>query len=287
MGRIKKGWQLTKKAWGVVRENPGLIKLPVYGGILAVIAFIVFAAPGALLIDASATTAGQVVGGVLIAFGAYLASFSVIYFNVALAAAADLAFRGQPASTSAGLAVAKQRRGVIAQWAAVALIVSMIFNAIRDRGGLAGQIAAGLGAALWALITFLIAPVLAFEGLGPMAAIRRSSSMFKEKWGQQITGNIAIGAITGIAMILSILVASLGVFILVSGNSAAIVAGGGLAVLGAASFIAAAVVSGAVRGVFGVALYRYIAEGTPVGPFSIDELEGSVKQKNSPKTLGI
>lgn len=287
MGRIKKGWQLTKKAWGVVRENPGLMKLPVYGGILAVIAFIVFAAPGALLIDASTTTAAQVAGGVLIAIGAYLSSFAVIYFNVALAAAADLAFRGEPVSTSAGLAVARQRRGVIAQWAAVALIVSMVFNAIRDRGGLAGQIAAGLGAAIWALITFLIAPVLAFEGLGPLAAIKRSSSMFKEKWGQQITGNIAIGAVTGIVMVLSLLVGAAGVFILLSGNSAAVVAGGGLALLGLIGFVAAAIVSGAVRGVFGVALYRYIAEGSAVGPFSVDELEGAVKQKNSPRTLGI
>jgi hypothetical protein len=287
MGRIKQGWQLTKKAWGVVRENPGLIKLPVIGGILATIAFIVFAIPGALVIDSSSSDAAYVGGGALIAIGTYLASYAVIYYNVALAAAADLAFRGQPADTTAGLAVAKQRRKVIAQWAAVSLVVSMIFNLLRDRGGLAGQIAASLGATLWALITFLIAPVLAFEGLGPFDAIKRSGSMFKEKWGQQITGNLAIGTIAGILMFLSILVAVAGAMVLTSGATVAAAAGGGLILLGVAGFVAAAILSGAVRGVFGVALYRYIADGAPVGPFTVAELESSVKPSKGGRRAGV
>lgn len=280
MGRISQGWQLTKKAWGVVRENPGLVKLPIIGGILAILAFAVFGLPGAVLIEGADSNAGYVTGGVLLAIGGYLGSFAVIYYNVALAAAADLAFRGQPADTAAGLAIARERRTVIAQWAAVALIVSMIFNMIRDRGGLAGQLAAGVGAAIWGLITFLIAPVLAFEGLGPMAAIKRSSTMFKEKWGQQITGNLAIGVITGIAIVISFAVGAAGGYILLTGDSGAVIAGGGLLLLGIVGATAAAIVSGAVRGVFGVALYRYIAEGQPVGPFTVAELEGSVRVKS-------
>lgn len=288
MGRIRRGWELTKKAWGVVRANPGLVKLPIMGGVLAFLSMVVFGGPGVAIIAlGEESNAAYVGGGILIAIGGYLSSYFVIYYNVALAAAADLAFRGQPADNKAGLAIAKQRRKVIAQWAAVAVIVSAIFNLIRDRGGIAGQIAAGLGAAIWALITFLIAPVLAFEGLGPFEAIKRSSSMFKQKWGQQITGNIAIGAITGIAIVISLLVAIAGGFIIASGNSAAIVAGGGLLLLGIIGFIVAAIVSGAVRGVFGVALYRYIVDGEPAGPFTVEELEASVKPKKGAAAAGI
>lgn len=281
MGRIKKGWQLTKKAWGVVRENPGLMKLPVTGGILAFISFAVFAFPGVAIIDSSDSNAAYVGGGILVAIGTYLASYFVIYYNVALAAAADLAFRGQPTDNKAGVAVARQRRGVIAQWALVALIVSAIFNLIRDRAGFAGEILAGVGAAIWALITFLIAPVLAFEGLGPFAAIKRSSSMFKEKWGQQITGNIAIGAVTGLAILVSIAVGAVGGYILIEGESATVIAGGGLLLLGIVGLVASAIVSGAVRGVFGVALYRYIVDGEAVGPFTAQEFEDSIKVKTA------
>jgi hypothetical protein len=102
--------------------------------------------------------------------------------------------------------------------------------------------------------------------------------MFKQKWGQQITGDIAIGAISGLVMLLGILVAVGGGFALAAGG-AAVIAGGGLLVLGVVIVFAAAIVGGAVRGVFGVALYRYIVSEQVVGPFTAEEFEASVKPK--------
>lgn len=282
MGRIKNGWNLTKKAWGVVRANPGLMKLPVTGALLAVLSFLVLTLPGGVLVaigDENSSTIAYAAGAVLAICGIYLSSFFVIYYNVALAAACNLIFQGQPADNKAGVAVARERRGVIAKWAAVALIVSMIFNLLRERGGLLGNIAAGLGAAVWGLVTFLIAPVLAFEGLGPGAAIKRSASMFKQKWGEQVTGNVAIGVVTGIAMFLCGLIVVAGVVILATGEAAPVIAGGGLALLGVVGIALVAIASIAVRGVFGVALYRYVADGTAVGPFTAAELESSVSAR--------
>jgi hypothetical protein len=289
MGRIRRGWDLTKKAWGVVRANPGLLKLPVLGGIFAFIAFVVFAGPGVAILASSdqPSNAQYAGGGALILIGSYLASFSVIYFNVALAAAANGAFQGGEASSSAGLAVARQRVGVIAAWAAVAGVVSLFFALLRQEGGLLGTIASAVGAALWSLITFLIVPVLAFEGLGPFAAIKRSGSLFKSRWGEQITGDIAIGAITGLVAIAAILVGVAGVFIVASGSTAAIIAGGGLVLLGLVALIIAIVVSGAVRGVFGVALYHYVAESKVVGPFTNEDLERAVKPSKNAKPAAI
>jgi hypothetical protein len=285
---MRRGWDLTKKAWGVVRANPGLVKLPIYGGIFAFIGFVVLGIPGLLLLGQNgAGTPQQVGGAILLIAGSYLSSFSVIYFNVALAASADAAFRGADASTSVGLAVARQRRGVIAAWAAIAALVSLFFNILRNQNGLLGPIAAALGAAIWSLITFLIVPVLAFEGLGPMEAIKRSASMFRDKWGQQITGDIAIGAITGLAILVSVLVCLAGFFVLLSGSTVAVAAGGGLLILGVVAIIAAAVIGGAVRGVFGVALYRYIAEEQLVGPFTSEELERSVKPSKRARPAAI
>jgi hypothetical protein len=280
---MKQGWQLTKKAWGVVRSNPGLTKLPIFGGIYAFFAFLIFGGPGAVLVaDDNASTGALVGGGILLAIGIYLASFATIYFGVALAATADAVFRGESADTSAGLAVARSRMGAIASWTVVVTIVSLIVNVIRDRAGFAGQLVAGLGLAIWQLVTFLVIPVLAFEGLGPIAAIKRSAGMFKSKWGEQVTGGVAIGAITGLGILFGIVIAAGGVFVLISGSAAAAVAGAGLLLLGVIIFIGAAVIGAAVRGVFGVALYRYIAEEKVVGPFTVADLESAVKVKGAP-----
>jgi hypothetical protein len=83
--RIRHGWDLTKKSWSVVRSHPRLVKLPVTGGVLAIVVFVVVGLPGVALlsVDDAAATFG---GVVLLMVAAYLASFSVIHYNIALAA---------------------------------------------------------------------------------------------------------------------------------------------------------------------------------------------------------
>lgn len=280
MGRIRRGWDLTKKAWGVVRDNPSLLRLPVLGGLLAILVMAVFGVPAALLLAAENASQGQqIAGGAILLAGLYLASFSVIFFNVALAAAANQAFQGGEADTSYGISVARERIGVIAAWALVAGLVSLFFAILRDRGGLAGQIAAGIGAAIWSLVTFMVIPVLAFEGIGPFAAIKRSTLLFRQRWGQQITGNIAIGVIAALAFMLGAAICAAGIYVITTESTVAIVLGGGLAIGGLVVAVASMVVSGAVRGVFGVALYHYVAENQVIGPFSGDDLESAVRIK--------
>ena len=58
----------------------------------------------------------------------------------------------------------------------------------------------------WALVTFMAVPVMAIEGTGPFGTLKRSATIFKDKWGQQITGNIAIG---GAVFLLGVLPAAL------------------------------------------------------------------------------
>ena len=88
-------------------------------------------------------------------------------------------------------------------------------------------------------------------------------------------------------MIVSVVVGAAGGYILLTGSTAAAALGGGLLLLGLVGVIISAVVSGAVRGVFGVALYRYIADRQPVGPFTIAELESSVKPKKGAPATGV
>ena len=215
--RMRRGWGLTKKAWGVIRSHPGLAKLPLIGGAFAFIVFVVFGIPGALLLGAD-STGGTVGGVVLLAIGAYLASFAVIYFNVALAAGADQALRGEEPDIDAAKGVARSRVGTIAAWALVSAAVSVVLGTLRDRGGAAGNIAASIGGAIWSLVTFLVVPVLAFEGIGPFAAMKRSAGLFRQRWGQQVTGNVIIGGVSGLIVLVGVVLGVGGVCLLVAGS---------------------------------------------------------------------
>ncbi len=276
--RIKQGWQLTKKAWSVVRSHPQLAKLPLTGGVLALIAVVVLAGPGILLV-ASDSDATRITGYVLIAIGSYLASFLVIYYNVILAAAANDALQGREPDIAAAKSTARNKIPMIAGWALVSALVSVLLSALRDRGGVPGQIAASLGAAIWGLVTFLVIPVLALEGIGPIAAIKRSGTLVRQRWGQQVTGNFVIGGISGIATLFGVVVAVVGLVLLGGGSTGGALLGGILVLVGIVLAVAASVFGGATRGVFGVALYHFVAEDRAVGPFSNQELASAARPR--------
>ncbi len=281
MRRIKRGWALTKKSWALLNGHRELIRFPLYGAVATMLLAIVFLGPGLYLLDD-----GSLAGAIpLLVVGVYVLSVVGFYFSVGLAAAADMIFRGQEATVSDGLDVARSRFSQICGWAAVSTTISVLMGVLENQGGVFGDIAARLVGMAWSLVTFLAVPVIAIEGTGPFETLKRSASMFRERWGQQITGNVAIG---GIIFLAGLLPAAL----LIGGGillwSSASFLGAVLVVIGAFVLAIAMLVSRALSGIFGVALYRYALEGEAVGGFTQEEMESVVKPKkgrrNAPPT---
>jgi hypothetical protein len=272
MRRIKRGWALTKKSWSLLREHPSLIRFPLYGAVATTLLAIVFLGPGLYLWDDD-----QLAGAIpLIVIGVYVLSFVGFYFSVGLAACADMIFRGQEASVGDGMAVARSRIAQISGWAAVSAAISLVMGLLENQGGTLGTVAARLVGMAWSLITFISIPVIAIEGTGPFETIKRSASLFRERWGQQITGNLAIG---GAVFLIGVLPAVLLIVAGVALWSAASFLGALLVIVGALVLAVALLVSRALSGIFGVALYRYALDGEVVGGFTQEDLESAVKVK--------
>ncbi len=272
MRRIKRGWALTKKSWGLLREHPELIRFPLYGAVATTLLAIVFLGPGLYLWEED-----QMAGAIpIIVIGVYVLSFIGFYFSVGLAACADMIFRGQQATVGDGLAVSRSRIGQISGWAAVSAAISLVMGLLENQGGTLGTVAARLVGMAWTLITFLAVPVIAIEGTGPFETIKRSASLFRDRWGQQITGNIAIGAavfLLGVLPAAVLIVAGIVVW------SSAAFLGALLVVIGALVLAIALLISRALNGIFGVALYRYALDGEVVGGFTAEDMESAVKVK--------
>lgn len=273
MRRIKRGWALTKKSWALLSSHRELIRFPLYGGIATVLLGILFLGPGVYLLDQHAY------GGAvpLLIIGVYVLTVIGVYFSVGLAAAANLIFAGQTDVTVAdGLAVARSRFAQICGWAALSTAISVVIGLLENQGGVLGNIAARLVGLAWGLVTFMSVPVIALEGTGPFETLKRSGTIFKQKWGEQITGNIAIGgAVTLFATLPAVLLIVAGVVIWPSASFA----GALLVLIGAIVLCVALLISKALSGVFGVALYRYAVDGQAVGGFTQEELESAVKLK--------
>ena len=280
MRKIRRGWELTRKSWSLLRENRSLLRFPLYGAAATIVCAVVVVGPGLYLI-AEGTVA---VGGPLAVIGFYLLALIGFYFSVGLAATADMLFHGREAGVGDGLAVARSRFSQIAGWAAISTVVGLVLSAIENQGGIAGQIFGRLLAVGWSLITFLAAPVIALEGTGPIETLKRSASLFRSRWGQQVTGNVAIGgAVFLLAILPSMALIAIGVVIWASASFA----GALLVVLGVIGFAIGVLISSALSGIFGVALYRYALDGETVGGFTAEEFDSAVKARggrNAPPT---
>lgn len=281
MRRIKRGWVLTKKSWALLNGHRELIRFPLYGAVATTLLAIVTLGPGLYLWDND-----QFAGAIpIFVIGVYVLSFVGFYFSVGLAACADMIFRGQEATVGDGLAIARTRLRQISGWAAVSAAISLVMGLLENQGGALGTIAARLVGMAWTLITFLAVPVIAIEGTGPFETIKRSGSLFRERWGQQITGNIAIGAAI---FLLGVLPAAALIVLGIVIWSSASFAGALLVVIGALVLAIAMLISRALSGIFGVALYRYALDGEVVGGFTQEDMESAVKVKkggrNAPPT---
>lgn len=269
MGRIRQGWELTKTSWGVLRSDRSLAVFPVLGGLVTLLLAAAFGLPAWALFDDDQT----VFGVILAVVGIYLITFAAVFFNVALAAAAAQVLDGEDATVASGVAVARRHLGSIAGWAAMVTTVNVVVRGLQERAGPLGDLLLGGIAVAWNLVTFLAVPVLALEGTGPIETLKRSARIFRERWGEQVTGQFAIGAIVFVASIIPA-----GILFAI-GLAVGGAGGGVLIALAVVVMVVAAIISTALSQIFAVALYRYAVGKGATGSFTEEELAGAVRPR--------
>jgi Family of unknown function (DUF6159) len=272
MDRISRGLRLLKASWNVLMQDRELLVLPLISLLAIVVAALGIGglgwASGAL--DTNGHTSGPLV--YVLAFGFYFVTYFIsIYFSAAVIAAASIRLSGGDPTLGDGLRAANGKLGKIAGWAAVAATVGLILRALEERFGFVGRIVIGIIGVAWSAVTFFVVPVLLFEPVGVVDGIKRSGSLFKQRWGEQFTGSAGIGL--GMFLI-AIPVAAVVVLLFAASPVLGVVA----AVL---AFGALTAVGGALTGVFNAALYRYATTGEAGGVFSADDLNGSFHPRRS------
>jgi hypothetical protein len=269
MGRFENSLALAKSSWQVLRDDKQLALLPLLSLLSTVILAAVVFTPIALIArDGSGNfDASKPLVWILGFAGAVALSYIVVFFNAALVYAANSRFRGETMSIGDAMRAAHERAHVLLPWAIVSATVSVVLRALEQRAGVAGRIIGGLAGVAWSVVTFLVLPVLVFEGLGPIAAVKRSGQLFKQTWGENLITNAGIGLVGMLAMLAGAIPLTL--FVLI---------GGPVAVIGVVAFvawvIAVTLVTSALTGIFQTALYRF-ATGAPVPGFEDAQLRNS------------
>ncbi|MFN7151264.1 MAG: DUF6159 family protein [Microthrixaceae bacterium] len=295
MSRWGNSKALTQASYGLVKEHPGMNRWTVraavhgalVGGIGALIGIAVVVAGAAMSDgdDAGVLSTVVLVVGVVLAVLGVIAGLTAANIQLAgLVKATDDVLHGRELDEQAARAAAHSRRGTLAQWSAISVAVGALVGMVRGDGNsgivttLVRSLLAGMVAAIWAVVTTLVMPVIVLENVGAVAAIKRSSSLIRSTWGEAVFGSVRIGARFGLIFTLPGMVLLIGGIVAgMAVGGPAMAVGGVLAVAGVALIVIGAVKAATCRNVFGVALYRWTTGEGALGPFSEDDLRGAVR----------
>jgi len=263
--RFQRSWELMKESFRVLAGDKRMLVFPVLSGIAVVVVSVSFAIPvfasGAFIGHARMTNAEY---GILFLF--YFANyFVIVFFNSALVACANICLAGGHATVGDGLSAAWSRVGRIFLWALVAASVGSVLRFLEDRTEKLGKLIAWLLGTAWTLMTYFIVPVLVFEDLGIVDSVKRSTSVLKKTWGEEIMSGFSFGLIWLLAIVAGVALAS---------GAAMVHPLLGIAV-GVIYFLAVSVVGAAVKSIFTVALYRYASQGEVPAGFTPELVQGA------------
>jgi len=243
------------------RQDRQMIWLPVMATITAVIAFAIIAGPIALALGRNGIAV--IVG---LACGSVVATASTVLFNVALVFAATDRIEGRTPTVGGSLAQAWGRRNVIFTWAILSAVVGTAIRLLEQRLGLLGRLIGIAGGLAWAVATFLVIPVLAFEDVGPIEALKRSSSIMKARFGTVVRGGLRFGILFLGLSVGALLVTAVGV---VSIAKHAYLVGVPIAAIGFVFLIGVSMYGSAAGMYMRTILYRF-ATDQPIPDLGVD-----------------
>jgi len=280
--RLSSGWNLGITSLQTIRNNPQLMLFPIVSSltlIAVVLSFVlgmagIFIGFESIFGDGNISSASLEGGaaewiGYALTFVFYVVSyFLIIFFNVGLVYCVKRIFEGEETTFKEGFRYASTRTVPIFMWAILAGTVGTILNMIQEKGGAVGQIVAGLVGIAWSVMTFFVVPVLAYENVNPIEAVKRSGSIMREKWGEAIGGNVGFGIFSFLGFLAAALIGFATFFIhpilgVVSGILA---------------FLFVQVVVSAARMVFISATYQHV-HGAPHGDFDEQILDAAFVPK--------
>ncbi len=273
MGRISRGLRLLSISIAMVRDDPEMVVIPAAAAAVSV-AIVGVAAGFAWAVRAatpggSAHQTGRPVDLVIGAIATFAVVFVSILARATIAALAMARLQGRRLTNREAWAAAASKSHHLLGWALVSTVVGSLVRALQNEGGLFGELLGSIVGFAWSAVTFFVVPVILFEDLGPIDSIRRSSTLFRQRWGEQFVGNGALGlvvlaavlALSALSALLAAIFVPLGMVVFVVG------------------VIALCLFSSLVAGVYTTALYHYATTGQPSLGFSASDLDGAFRHR--------
>ncbi len=256
---------LLRSSLTTFRQDIGVIWVPIACGFALTAATV-----GLWLLAVRQITSFQLANwpaDIAIIAGLFVATLGTTFINVVVVFCATDRIEGRRPDVRAAFTSAWGRRGVIVRWTVLAFAVGSVLRVIERRTGPLGAGIFGLlGALAWGAATLLVEPVLAYEGLGPVTAVRHSAGLVRRRFGPVAKTALGFGGLFAAWLLVFCAVVIVGIVLIASSQPLLGIPVTALGALGVVAFIQVGITAGTYVQTI---LYRF-ATDQPVPDLGVD-----------------
>jgi len=287
MNAFSRSWTITKLTFAVINKDRELIWFALLSFVFSALFAITMIFPSVLpaLMENGFTQDSLHALEYVILFATYFGlAFIATFFNVCVVYTTKTRFEGGNATFQESFRFAVTRILVIFQWsllsASVGVILRILHNLASNLGKI-GQLVAniliGLLGMAWSIMTIFVVPVLVYEAVGPIDALRKSTEVIKKTWGESLLKTIGLGLIQILSFILILALSAVITYGLVSiFDVTGLLVGIAIAAL---LLLLAGLIFAVANTIFNTALYVYAHNNLVAPGFREDVVKGAFKQK--------
>ena len=260
MGRLSNTWKLAKTSWAVLKKDRELLWIPVLSflvsaAVIVVVLVLTFLTLSTTSSGGETTTEFNPAMIVLYVVAAMALGIIAVFFNGALVAGAHERLTGGDPTVRSSVGRAFARLGGLVPWAIITTTVGLVLQALRGRAGFLGRIVTHMLSMAWEVVTFLTVPAIMIDDLGAIEGLKRSASLLRQTWGENLAARVGFGLLGFLLMIPAAAVAGL----FIASGSGVLAAVGIIAAVAWLSVVL--VVLSALNAIFQTALYLYATTG--------------------------
>jgi hypothetical protein len=278
MGKISRTWSLMGMSWRILMEDKKILFFPLMSLISCLAVAATFIVP--LFVTGKwhppttdMPTRQQVAYYGFLFLYYYCNYFVIVFFNASLVSYIVMRMNGDSPTIGDAFSATLARLPLIAGWAFIAATVGFALKIIEDRSDKIGQIVAAILGGAWAMVTFLVIPVLVVEQKNPFSALKESTVLLKQTWGERIMMNFSFSTISFLLMIPAF---GLIVLAVMSKSLIAIAISIGAVVL---YMILLTLIQSALEAIFQTAIYFYARHSQVPAGFDESVLQNAIAQR--------
>lgn len=298
IGRFRKGWELTKSSWHVLRLDKELTLLPLIGMILSIVVFIPLIIASIGIAFAEETTGGNEpnytpVYWAVWAVTIYLMTLITNFVAGAVAHGAITRFRGGNPTLRGSLGAAWHKLRPLAAFSLLMATVGIVLQLIAERLPFGGRIAVWIVGAAWNIANVFAVPIIVMDenNVKPLQATRRSVAMIRQVWGEGAVAAFSLGIIGALTVLtysvaISLASAAIGwLAVTLIGSTAGVVVIVATVTLLVLGFFGIILVFSVLESILKAALYYYATTGQAPTTFNRELLMASMTRKKARKVF--